>query len=127
MEDCKKYIKEIKRLHNDLSVLYGGYKAMQMITNAQDNEMIEYTMKEAKKRMRKIKMSNLDAMILKIGNEAVKKAQRENLEKGIANVYSRNGQIFFQLPNGTITQEIPKEYKDVKIPSSKNMDLGFRI
>ena len=64
-------------------------------------------------------MSNLDAMILKIGNEAVKKAQRENLEKGIANVYSRNGQIFFQLPNGTITQEIPKEYKDVKIPSSK--------
>jgi len=60
-------------------------------------------------------MSNLDAMILKIGNEAVKKAQRESLEKGIANVYSRNGQIFFQLPDGTITQEIPKEYKDVKI------------
>ena len=51
MEDCKKYIKEINRLHNDLSVLYGGYKAMQMITNAQDNEMIEYTMKEAKKRL----------------------------------------------------------------------------
>jgi len=51
MEDCKKYIKEIKRLHNDLSVLYGGYKAMQMITNAQDHDMIERAMKEANKRL----------------------------------------------------------------------------
>jgi len=64
-------------------------------------------------------MSELDAVILKIGNEAVKKAQKESLEKGIANVYSRNGQIFFQLPDGTITQEVPKEYRDIKIPDCK--------
>jgi hypothetical protein len=54
---------------------------------------------------------NLVLKIMKIGNQAVKKAQKENLERGIANVYSKNKRLYFQLPDGTITEEIPKEYR----------------
>ncbi len=60
-------------------------------------------------------MDNLENLILKIGNKAVKDAQKESLKKGIANVYSKNRQLFFQLPNGEITQEIPKEYLDTRL------------
>jgi len=56
-------------------------------------------------------MSNLEVMIIKIGKKAVKEAQRESLKKGIANVYSKNKKLYFQLPDGTITEKIPKEYK----------------
>ena len=58
-------------------------------------------------------MSELASEILKVASKAVKDAQRKSLENGVANVYSKNGQIYFQLPDGTITQEIPKEYKKV--------------
>jgi hypothetical protein len=51
----------------------------------------------------------LDSM--KIGNKAVKEAQKDSLKKGIANVYSKNKRLYFQLPDGTITEEIPKEYR----------------
>jgi len=51
--------------------------------------------------------------IQRIGTKAVKEAQRKSLENGVVNVYSKNGQIYFQLPDGTITQETPKEYKKV--------------
>lgn len=56
-------------------------------------------------------VSELDKKILKIATEAVKKAQKDSLQKGIANVYSKNGTLFFQLPDGTVTQEIPEEYR----------------
>jgi hypothetical protein len=49
--------------------------------------------------------------IMKIGNKAVKEAQKDSLKKGIANVYSKNKRLYFQLPDGTITEEIPKEYR----------------
>jgi len=55
-------------------------------------------------------MSNLE-MIIKVGKKAVKDAQKDSLKKGIANVYSKNKQLFFQLADGTITQNIPKEYQ----------------
>lgn len=58
-------------------------------------------------------MSELASSILKVASKAVKEAQRKSLENGIANVYSKNGQIYFQLPDGTITQETPKNYKKV--------------
>jgi len=56
-------------------------------------------------------MSNLELMILKVGKKSVKEAQKNSLKKGIANVYSKNKQLYFQLPNGTITQNIPQEYQ----------------
>ncbi len=55
-------------------------------------------------------MSELAKEILKIASKAVKEAQKKSLKNGIANVYSKNGRIYFQLPDGAITQEIPKEY-----------------
>ena len=56
---------------------------------------------------------SLEMDILKVASKAVKEAQRKSLENGVANVYSKNGQIYFQLPDGTITQKIPKAYKKV--------------
>ncbi|PHS41103.1 MAG: hypothetical protein COB07_03630 [Sulfurovum sp.] len=49
-----------------------------------------------------------------IGNKAVKEAQRKNLENGIANVYSKNGVMYFQLPDGTITMDNPFEKGELK-------------
>ena len=58
-------------------------------------------------------MSEFEKLILKIAANATKQAQEDNLKNGIANVYSKNGQIFFQLPDGTITQQEPEQYKNV--------------
>lgn len=55
-------------------------------------------------------MSELAREILKVASKAVKEAQKKSLKNGIANVYSKNGRIYFQLPDGTITQEASKEY-----------------
>ena len=45
-------------------------------------------------------MIDISDEILKIGSRAVKKAQENNLKKGIPNVYCINGKIVFELPNG---------------------------
>jgi hypothetical protein len=50
-------------------------------------------------------------MIQSIANNAVREAQKKSLENGIANVYSKNGVVYFQLPDGTITMQNPFEEK----------------
>ena len=50
-------------------------------------------------------MSDLAFEILRIGNRGVKKAQENNLKNGIPNVYSINGKMIFELPNGELTTE----------------------
>jgi hypothetical protein len=55
-----------------------------------------------------------DDMIQTIGNNAVRQAQRKSLENGIPNSYSKNGVIYFQLPDGTITMEDPFEKGELK-------------
>ncbi|HIS37671.1 TPA: hypothetical protein IAC10_13785 [Candidatus Scatousia excrementigallinarum] len=50
-------------------------------------------------------MTKMTEKLLKIGNRAIKKAQENNRKKGISNVYSINGKIVFQLPNGDITTQ----------------------
>ena len=45
--------------------------------------------------------------IERIGMDAVERAQEENRRLGIPNAYSRNGTLYFELPDGTITQEAP--------------------
>lgn len=47
----------------------------------------------------------------RIANRAVKRAQEENRKKGIPNVYSFNGHIYYELPNGELTRENPYEDK----------------
>ena len=51
--------------------------------------------------------------ILKVASKAEKEAQRKSLENGVANEYSKNGQLYYQLPNGVITQETPENYKNL--------------
>ena len=42
---------------------------------------------------------------LRIANRAAKSAQEENRKKGIPNVYSFNGHIYYELPNGELTKD----------------------
>jgi hypothetical protein len=44
----------------------------------------------------------------KILQKAVKNAQQQHREMGIPNVYSKNGKIVWELPDGTWTTERPK-------------------
>lgn len=56
------------------------------------------------------KLESLNKTMNKItylGNLAVHKAQEENRKKGVPNVYSLNGKIVWQMPDGTITEKSP--------------------
>ena len=57
---------------------------------------------------------NISDTIQQIGNDAVREAQKKNLENDIPNVYSKNGVLYFQLPDGTITMENPLEKDPLK-------------
>ena len=50
----------------------------------------------------------LTAEITKIGNRAVKKIQEKNRRLGIPNVYAKQGKIYYQLPDGEITSQKPR-------------------
>lgn len=47
------------------------------------------------------------AEIEHIGNMAIKELQKENKKNGIPLVYSINGNIYYELPNGQITNKSP--------------------
>lgn len=47
------------------------------------------------------------AELRRVGNRAVRKAQAENRRLGIANAYSHNGRLYFELPSGEITEDDP--------------------
>lgn len=59
-------------------------------------------------------MSDLVTEMTRIVNTAVHMAQEENRRKGIPNVYSLNGTIIWQLPDGTVTMERPAIYNRAK-------------
>jgi hypothetical protein len=61
----------------------------------------------------------LTVAMLRIGNTAVKKAQQRNREAGIPNVYSHNGQLYYELPNGKLTFEDP--FKNIASSNSKKL------
>ena len=52
-------------------------------------------------------MSEMDAKILAIANQAVREAQDENRRLGI-NAYSVNGTVVWQLPDGSISVKKPQ-------------------
>ncbi len=45
--------------------------------------------------------------IEKIGNEAINAVKLENQQLGLPLVFSRKGEIFYEMPDGTITKENP--------------------
>ena len=52
--------------------------------------------------------------ILRIANEAVHKAKQENKRLGIPEYFMKGGQLYFVLPSGEITKEIPEIMKGKK-------------
>ena len=59
-------------------------------------------------------MNDEDVKLLTIVNDAVYLAQEENRRKGIPNVYSINGTIVWQLPDGTVTMHDPGKASEPK-------------
>jgi hypothetical protein len=45
--------------------------------------------------------------LIRIGNRAVRAAQEENRRLGVPNVYSINGVLYYELPNGELSQTDP--------------------
>ena len=52
----------------------------------------------------------------RIGNRAVRQAQEENHRLGLPNIYSRNGKIIYEMPNGEII--VKKNSQDNKNPKT---------
>ncbi|MEX0612893.1 MAG: hypothetical protein WD738_01765 [Pirellulales bacterium] len=48
--------------------------------------------------------------LMRIGRRAVHEAQEENRRRGIPNVYSINGILYYELPNGELSRTDP--YKE---------------
>lgn len=57
--------------------------------------------------MNKPNTKDFAAELTKLGNRGMKKAQEENHKLGLPNVYSKNGTIYYQLPDGKITTKKP--------------------
>lgn len=47
--------------------------------------------------------------MLRIGSRAVRKAQEESRRLGVPNVYSHNGTLYYELPDGRLTTADPFE------------------
>lgn len=52
-------------------------------------------------------MTDLAIKLTRIASRAVRKAQEENRQKGIPNVYVINGKSVWQLPDGSFTDQSP--------------------
>ena len=50
--------------------------------------------------------------LMQICRTAVRKAQAESRRLGVANVYSFNGQRYYELPNGDIVRTLPTSESD---------------
>lgn len=59
--------------------------------------------------MTKVKSSDIKeaAQIAKIGKKAVDAVKSENRKKGIPIVFSEDGTVFYELPDGSITSKSP--------------------
>ncbi|MEX2286813.1 MAG: hypothetical protein WD648_06965 [Planctomycetaceae bacterium] len=58
--------------------------------------------------------------IIRMFRTAVRKAQEESRRLGVPNVYSFNGQIYYELPNGDFVRELPEEFKFDPLPPHQN-------
>jgi hypothetical protein len=58
-------------------------------------------------RLENLEIYQLGFEIESIGNRAIQATIKENKEKGIPTVFSINGTIFYELPEGDLTTESP--------------------
>lgn len=54
-------------------------------------------------------MSEMTLKLIPIINRAVRRAQEENRKAGIPNVFSIDGKLFWQMPDGTILNHAPEK------------------
>lgn len=56
-----------------------------------------------------LRLETYEAMVRyqRMGSKAVRAAQEESRTLGVPNVYSRNGKIYYELPNGELTEKDP--------------------
>lgn len=68
------------------------------------------------------KAKNYDRFLemTKIFQRAIKKVQKSHREKGLPNVYSKNGKIVWELPDGTYVTKNPFE-KSIKMNKIDNL------
>lgn len=45
--------------------------------------------------------------IIQLGRQAVRDAQQQSRDLGVANVYSINGKLYYELPNGELSLSSP--------------------
>jgi hypothetical protein len=62
--------------------------------------------------------------VRRIGSIAAKKAQTFNREHNIPNVYCKDGVIYYQMPDGSITMENPFEKPEYKARLDAAMKAG---
>lgn len=65
-------------------------------------------MKEVK-HFNDITLYHFAAKVRRIGNNAIRQAQEENRRLGLPNVFSQNGIIYYEMPEGNITTQSPFE------------------
>ncbi len=49
----------------------------------------------------------LTLKIARIGNRALREAHKENHRLGLPNIFTRNKELYFEMPDGTITTDNP--------------------
>lgn len=66
----------------------------------------------------KLKLETYEALLEfeRIGNRAVRRAQAENHRLGLPNIYSRNGRIIYEMPNGEIV--VKNDSQDDETPKT---------
>ena len=57
------------------------------------------------------------AEFIRIGNAAVRRAQEDSRRLGVPNVFSINGVLYYELPNGELSREDP--YEEVAADTNK--------
>ena len=55
----------------------------------------------------------------RIGEQAFRRAQEESRRLGVPNVYSINGILYWELPNGELSRTDPYIYPDAATPGSQ--------
>ncbi len=65
--------------------------------------------------LERLKSYEITFLISRIGSKALCEAHEENHRLGLPNIFSRKGKVYFEYPDGTITQEAPNCFKQINL------------
>ena len=75
----------------------------------------DYTLLNYTQALERLEILEETFLIMRIGSKALREAHKENHRLGLPNIFSRNGKVYFEYPNGTITQEAPDCFKQINL------------